>query len=218
MGEAERSQLERCGTIFFTADEERRIADAINTAERSTSGEIVAVIAAESDSYIYAPFLWAAIIALLVPWPFIYFTWWPVQWIFALQLLAFVVLLAIMLPRSIRLRLVPKSVKQLRAHRRAVEQFLVQNLYTTSGRTGVLIFVSVAERYAEVLADVGIDAKVPPGTWQGIVDDLTGKIAIGQAADGFVAAVTTAGQLLGTHFPPGEVDLNELPNHLIVLN
>jgi putative membrane protein len=218
MGEAERTQFQRHGTALITEAEERRIAEAISTAEHSTSGEIVAVIAAESDSYLYAPFLWAGLIALLVPWPLIFFTWWPVQWIYVLQLIVFLVLLIIMLPQAVRLLLVPKSVQRLRAHRRAVEQFLAQNLHTTSGRTGVLIFVSVAERYAEVLADTGIDTKVPTGTWQAIVDDLTAKIAAGHADDGFVSAITAAGQHLAQHFPPGSEDPNELPNHLIVLD
>ncbi len=218
MGEARRTQFERRGTALFSHEEERRISDAIVRAEQSTSGEIVAVIATESDSYLYAPFLWAAVLALLVPWPFIYFTWLPVQWIYVVQLLVFLLLLLIMLPQGVRLWLVPRSVKRLRAHHRAVEQFLVQNLHTTSGRTGVLIFVSVAERYAEVLADIGIDAKVPPGTWQHIVDDLTAKIGAGRAADGFVSAITSIGEHLAKNFPPGTADPNELPNHLIVLD
>ncbi|MFV0368744.1 MAG: hypothetical protein ACK5KM_09810, partial [Hyphomicrobiaceae bacterium] len=138
MSEAERTQFERRGGLLFSEQEERRIAEAIIAAERSTSGEIVAVIAAESDSYLYASFLWASIVALLVPWPFIVFTWLPVQWIFLGQLLVFLVLLLVFLPQRVRLSLVPQSVKRLRAHRRAVEQFLVQNLHTTSGRTGVL--------------------------------------------------------------------------------
>lgn len=218
MGNAQRTQFERRGTALFTVEEEHRIAEAITRAEKATSGEIVAVIASESDSYLYAPFLWAALLSLLVPWPLIYFTWMPVQWIFLIQLIVFLLLLLAMLPQSVRLTLVPPSVQRLRAHRRAVEQFLVQNLHTTSGRTGVLIFVSVAEHYAEVLADTGIDAKVPPGTWQGIVDELTSKIGAGRAADGFVAAITRAGEHLALHFPPGSADPNELPNHLIVLD
>lgn len=218
MGNAERTQFERRGTALFTSAEEARIAEAIVHAERATSGEIVAVIAAESGSYLYAPFMWASLSALLVPWPLVYFTWLPVQWIYLAQLLAFVLLLLAMLPLPIRLRLVPRSVQRLRAHRRAVEQFLVQNLHTTTGRTGVLIFVSVAERYAEVLADTGIDAKVPPGTWQSIVDELTTHISEGRAADGFVAAISKAGAHLSQHFPPGTTDPNELPNHLIVLD
>ncbi len=194
-----------------------RISAAIEDAERATSGEIVCVIAGESDSYIYAPYMIAALVALLVPWPLIFFTWWPVQWIYALQLVAFLAILAMLMPRAMRIKLIPKSLQRTRAHRRAVEQFLVQNLHTTDGRTGVLIFISVAERYAEILADQGINAKVQPGVWQQIVDEMTDKIGQGRTADGFVGAITSAGKLLAAHFPPGSADPDELPNHLIVI-
>ena len=202
---------------LFSADEERRIVEAIEAAERSTSGEIVAVVAAESASYLSIPLMWSALVALLVPWPLVYLTWMPVQWIYLIQLLVFLALLAATLPRKVRLALVPPSIKRQRAHRRAVEQFLAQNLHTTSGRTGVLIFVSVAEHYAEVLADTGIDAKVPPGTWQEIVDRLTAHIGEGRPAEGFIVAIAEAGAHLARHFPPGSSDPDELPNHLIVL-
>lgn len=202
--------------LISEADRER-ISDAIAAAERSTSGEIVCVIAGESDSYLYAPFMWAALAALLVPWPLIYLTWWSVQSISALQLGVFVALLAAALPRSVRLRLVPRSVQSGRAHRRAVEQFLVQNLHTTGGRTGVLIFISVAERYAEVLADQGINSKVAPETWQEIVDRLTQQIGQGRTADGFIEAIAAVTEPLSKYFPPGTVDPNELPNRLIVI-
>lgn len=202
--------------LITTADE-KRISAAIAEAERTTSGEIVCVIAGESDSYLYAPFMWAALVALLIPWPFIYLTWWPVQWIYALQLLVFLVLLAALFPRTVRVKLIPQSLQRTRAHRRAVEQFLVQNLHTTDGRTGVLIFISVAERYVEILADKSIHAKVPPGTWQTIVDRLTEDIGRNRTAEGFVAAITAVGKLLSQHFPPGTLDPNELPNHLIVI-
>ena len=86
-----------------------------------------------------------------------------------------------------------------------------------AGRTGILIYVSVAERYAEIIADTGIDAKVEKGTWQAIVDDLTANISDGKAGDGFVHAVERSGDLLARHFPPGTRDPNELPNHLIII-
>jgi len=138
----------------------QRVAEAITAAERKTAGEIVAVVALESSTYLYAPFLWAALVALLAPWPLIYLTWISVQWIFGVQLVVFLVLLMALIPRPIRHRLVPPGVKRSRAHRRAVEQFLAQNLHTTEGRTGILIYVSIAERYAEILADTGIESKV----------------------------------------------------------
>ena len=202
---------------LFSASEEERISAAITAAERKTSGEIVAVVTESSDSYLYVPFMWAALAALLVPWPLIHFTWMTVQWIFAIQLVVFLVLLALLWPRYIRTALVPKSIRAAHAHRRASEQFIAQNLHTTEGRTGVLIFVSVAERHAEILADKGIDEKVSSGTWQEIVDELTAEISEGRAAQGFIGAIERAGKHLSEHFPPGTANPNELPDHLIVL-
>jgi putative membrane protein len=114
-------------------------------------------------------------------------------------------------------KMVPTTVKRRHAHGRAVEQFLVQNMHTTEGRTGVLIFVSVAERYAEILADKGIHTKVPQAAWQAIVDELTASIGAGHTADGFVNAIEKSGAILAKHFPPGSADIHALPNHLIVL-
>ena len=203
---------------LFSDQERERISLAISAAESATSGEIVAVVTEASSSYTYVPFLWAALAALFVPWPLVHYTWMPVQWIYLIQLLVFLVLIAVLWPRGVRNALVPRRVRKRHAHRRATEQFLTQNLHTTAGRTGILIFVSVAERHAEILADHGIDARVPAGTWQEIVDTLTAGIARGQAADAFVQAIKQIGQHLTEHFPPGTRDPNELPNHLIVLD
>jgi putative membrane protein len=202
---------------LFSANDEKRISEAIRVAEKTTSGEIVAVVATQSDSYLYVPFLVAAMVALLVPWPFIYLTWMQVQWIYLIQLLVFAAIVALTFPAGRRLWFVPASVKRMHAHRRAVEQFLVQNLHTTDGRTGVLIFVSLAERYAEIVADKGIHRKVAEGTWQEIVDQLTTDMSQGKTADGFTQAIAACGKHLAKHFPPGSHDANELPNHLIVL-
>lgn len=208
---------ERASMALFSDAEELRISEAIAAAERKTSGEIVAVVTAASESYFYVPFMWAAIIALLVPWPLIYLTWWPMHVVYFVQLATFLILVLLLMPRSVRVGLVPRSIQRQHAHRRAVEQFLAQSLHTTTGRTGVMIFVSVAERYAEVLADSSINTKVEQGTWQGIVDHLTTDLGDGRAADGFVHAIEAAGALLAQHFPPGTADPNELPDHLIVL-
>jgi putative membrane protein len=202
-------------TLVAEADQ-KRIADAITEAERKTSGEIVAMIAPESSNYLHGPFLWAALVALAMPWPFVFWTWWPIQHIYVLQLVTFAVLLAVLMPRPVRLALVPRSVKHARAHRRAVEQFLTQNLHTTVGRTGVLIFVSVGERFAEILADAAINAKVPESEWQAIVADLTDNIGKGRAGDGFVRAIAAVGEHLAKHFPP-DANPHALSNHLIVL-
>jgi putative membrane protein len=195
----------------------RRIADAIAAAERTTSGEIVAVVAPASASYLHVPFLWAALVALAVPWPFVFWTWWPIERIYLVQLGVFAVLVAVLMPLPARLALVPQAVRHARAHRRAVEQFLAQNIHTAVGHTGVLIFVSVGERYAEILADAAINDKVPQGAWQAIVGDLTDCIGRGEPAEGFVRAIAAVGEQLARHFPPDARAPQGLSNHLIVL-
>lgn len=196
----------------------QRIGEAINAAERRTSGEIIAVIARESSTYTYVPLLYAGLIALLVPWPFIFFTWMRVETIYLIQIVVFVAIALAAWTRPLRYWLVPGRVKRERAHRRAVEQFLAQNLHTTKGRTGVMIFASEAERFAEVIADIDIREKVGNETWQRMVDQLIARISANEAGDGFIDAVSEAGRHLAAHFPPGSYDPNELPNHLIVLD
>ena len=201
--------------VLVPEEDKQRITDAISAAELRTSGEIVAVIAPESSSYLYVPFMWAALAALAVPFPLIFWTWWPIQRIYALQLLVFAALVLLLMYRPLRLALVPRSVKHRSAHRRAVEQFLAQNLHTTAGRTGVLLFVSVAERYAEIVADAGINAKVEPHVWDQAITALTAGIKAGQPGDGFVAAIERCGAVLAEHFPPGALNRDELPNRLV---
>src|SRR5262249_14906677 len=108
-------------------------------AERQTSGEIVVIVTSASARYFAIGLMWAAFIALSVPLPLILFTNWPVEQIYAAQLAVFALGLALILWDPLRFALVPKSVRRAQAHKRAVEEFLAQNLHTTKGRTGLLI-------------------------------------------------------------------------------
>ena len=202
----------------LTAEDEAAISEAIGRAEAKTSGEIVVVAAIASDGYRSFPVIWAALLALAVPMPLIFMTKWPVEYIYLLQLAVFFICLLLFQWERFRFYAVPGAVKRARAHQRAVEQFLVQNLHTTKSRTGVLIYVSFAERFAEVIADEGIYRKVPPSTWEDAVGELTNHLARGTTAEGFIRAIERCGKGLAKHFPPGMVDKNELPNHLIVLD
>ena len=151
--------------------EKLEIEKAIGEAEQNTSGEIVAVIALASGGYYYVPYLWGALAALIVPWPLIYWTWMPVQEIYLIQLIVFAVLALVLHYQPLRFALVPRSVMRQRAHQRAMQQFFARDIYTTPGHTGVLLFVSSAERYAEIVTDAGIHAKVPDAEWQDIINE-----------------------------------------------
>jgi putative membrane protein len=189
----------------------------VAVAEAGTSGEIFTVVAHASDDYRVIPILWATSIALIVPLPLIVLTLWPASLIFCGQLAVFVVLALVFSIDAVRPHLVPRAVKRAAARALAARQFLAHGLHTTELRTGVLIFVSLAERHAEIIADEGIAAKVDPAIWQKAIDRLISAIRGGHLAGGLVDAIEQAGAVLAEHFPPRTGDTNELPDDLVLL-
>ena len=140
----------------FTKEGHEAVSAAIHEAEKRTCGQIVCVLAHSSSDYAYVPILWASVLALFAPWPLIDFTQWSVQRIFLLQLMVFVAAGFLFSWIPLRLALIPRLVQRARAHRTAVEQFVIRRVTHTRDRWGILIFVSMAEHYARVIADDGI--------------------------------------------------------------
>jgi putative membrane protein len=192
-----------------------RVADAIRAAETKTSGEIFCVVAQHASDYRLVPLAWAALAALIVPAPLIYLTLWPAAAIYLVQLLVFVIVAIALSRPGMRYRLVPRRAKHDHAHALAMRQFFAQGLHHTEQRTGVLIFASVAERYAEIVADAGINAKVEPRVWDEAIAALIAGIKEGRAGEGFVAAIAQCGEVLAQHFPPGALNRDEVPNKLV---
>lgn len=207
-----------------------RIAERIAQAEAKTTGEIVCVLARQSDEYKYIPVLWAAIAALAVPMLFMIYEWLFVEYgsyvdtqfglstVYICQLLAFLVAYFIVQWRATKFWLVPKSVKMQRAKRLAAEQFMMQEIHLTDDRTGVLLFVSLGEHYAEVIADHGIYDKLDNAIWQKLIDELIGNIKQGNMSEGLEQAIDEIGILLAEHFPAKAENRNELANHLILID
>ena len=198
-------------------EDRARIRRAVAAAEMKTSGEIFLVVTEASDDYRFIPIVWAMVVALVEPLPLIYLTDLPVSLIYALQLAVFVGLALCLSHPAIKPHVVPAGVKHARAKALAVEQFLAHGLHTTEARTGVLIFVSLAERHAEIVADAGISGEVEDTVWQTAMDRLVAEIRAGRLADGLIAAIETTGAVLAKHFPPRADDRNELPNDLVIL-
>jgi putative membrane protein len=200
-----------------STEDHDRIAAAILDAERRTSGEIVCVLARESTDATALPMLLAAVAALFAPWPLLALTALPINIILLVQLLTFFVLaLVLCLPR-VRIALVPRAARRAMAHRMALEQFMIRGIGRKENRTGVLIFVSLAERYARIVADRAIADRVPQSEWQQAVDALIDHTRHGRIADGFVAAIERCGRVLEEHFPRSETDRRELPDRIYVI-
>lgn len=197
-----------------------RVAAAIRSAEAQTSGEIYCVLARQSGDYFFAAgfsVLLAMVVADLAA-AFILDSLWVslrLPLFAALEVAAVLTVLALLwLFPSLRLQLVPRRVLYRTAHDNALRQFLARNVHRTEGRTGILIFVSLAEHYATVLADEGIAKQVPQEAWNAIVADLVKAAKAGRLADGYVQAIDAAGRLLAVHFPIQAGDRNELDDHL----
>jgi putative membrane protein len=205
--------------IHFSAADKTRITAAIHAAEKNTSGEFVAVVAHASDHYVVLPLLWSAILALLFPGACL-LAGVSVRWvhIYQIQLLIFIVLAILLLSvPGLHLKLIPARVKHARASRLAQAQFYLQGVQLTAHHSGVLFFVSLAERYVEIVADKGIHEKLGETHWKGIIDEFVGHVSRGRVVDGFVDAIGACGAAMAEHYPPDPGDINQLSDGLIEL-
>ena len=201
----------------ISKEDHERIASAIHSAETKTSGEIVCVLAQTSSHTTALPVLFAAVVALALPWFLMIFTAMTVHRILSLQVLAFLALLIpLCLPR-VRVALMPRKVRRTIAHRAAMEQFTSRGIGRRKDRTGILIFVSLAERYVRIIADDEIAARVPQSEWQAAVDALVAHMRDGRIADGFIAAISLCGNELAKHFPRTTTSNNVLPDRIYLI-
>jgi len=203
--------------MTMTAQDRERISAAIRAAEAKTSGEIVCVLARVSADAVTLPILIAAVLALALPWLLMATTEMTVTRILLLQIAVFVVLAMVLCLPPVRVALQPRAAQRAVAYRMAREQFVARGLAHKKDRTGVLIFVSLAERYARIIADESIASRVPQAEWQGAVDALVAHMRDGRIADGFIAAIDQCGRALAAHFPRTEGSRDELPDRIYVI-
>lgn len=217
--------------------EHDRVTEAVRTAESETSGEIVTIIADASDHYLDTALWWAVGAALLKLAGLVIFSgmatqvieWVSGGWVveigaveyFELALAAFVITfglirLLLQIPK-LRIALTFPRVKSKRVRNRAIDLFKVGAESRTVGRTGILIYLSLAEHRAEIVADESIHKVVPNNLWGDAMVDLIEHVRAGRITDGMVAAVGDVGNILAEHLPRKADDTNELPDRLIEL-
>jgi putative membrane protein len=191
-----------------------RITTAIRAVEEKTTGEIVCVLAEQSSDSGAIPILLAALVALALPWFLVAFTGLTVLAILSLPVVVFLALAILLCLPRLRAMLIPRRARRAMAFRVAAEQFFTRSVSRTRDRSGILIFVSLAERYARIVVDDGIAARVSQSHWQGAVDALIAHTREGRVADGFIAAIEVCGPVLAQHFPNTEGGPNELPDRI----
>ena len=195
--------------------DQARIEAAIRDCERTTGGQIVCVLADTAALHRTAlPIAIAALVALALPWPLIALTRLAVQTVLLLQGLAFVLLLALGSLPAVERALMPRAMRRALAWRLAAEQFVVRGVTRTPDRTGILIFVARAERYARIIADEGIARRVPAERWQEAVAALVGHMREDRPADGFLAAIALCAETLRSSGKASPAGNNSLPDRV----
>ena len=220
---------------ILSAQDHSRVTAAVAAAEAHSAGEIVTIVADRSDGYSDIAMAWsmlvafAALMALAIAPDFYLGLYdrltggWATEWshrgIFALAasfaMLKFLGMWLIQLWQPLKFLLIPAPIKSERVRARAITCFRVGAERRTTGRTGILIYLSMREHRAEIVADEAIVGKVAPEVWGEAMAAMLVHIREGRVADGMIAAVEKVGAVLAEHFPRDGSDTNELPDRLI---
>ncbi|WP_428628220.1 TPM domain-containing protein [Sphingopyxis sp.] len=210
---------------------------AVAAAEKHTNGEIVTVIAGQSNDYDDVALVWASVIAFIAMsvvalFPEFYRNLYDQitggwgheitanEWlgtVIAIGVLKWIGVWLILLWRPLRLALTPRAIKAGRVRARAIDLFKVGTEAKTMGRTGILLYLSLREHRADIVADEAIAAKVAPEVWGDAMAALIEQVRAGRPGEGMAEAVKQMGVVLAEHFPRGSENPNELPDRLIEL-
>ncbi len=220
----------------LNAEDHAKVSGAIAAAEARSDGEIVAIASDLSDSYHDVGLHYAVLAAFVVlgffaasPQSLTCWHDWLVGWstaaslreILTLLLLfalaTFVAVLMVLKWMPLRLALTPGATKTRRVRRRAIMLFKTGAERRTVGRTGILIYLSLGERRAEIVADEAITSVTTPDTWGEAMTAMLAEVRAGRPGDGIAAAVALIGDVLANHFPKSGEDTNEIPDKLIEL-
>lgn len=220
----------------LSTEDHARVSAAIAAAEAKSDGEIIAITADQSDAYHdvglhYAVLVLFLVLAFFAAMPHQLVAWhdrlsgWSAEpghrelltLLLFFALLKFLAVLFLMKLRPLRMLLTPGSTKTRRVRRRAIMLFKAGAERRTIGRTGILIYLSMAEHRAEIVGDEAITRVTTPETWGDAMTALLTHVKAGRPSDGIVAAVEMIGEVLAEHFPKSSEDSNEIPDKLIEL-
>jgi putative membrane protein len=190
----------------FSSEEQNRIDAAMAAIEHDTSADLCVVVTRVSDRYSLYPIASAALAAILLG--VLVSLLRPnlaSLIVIAIQLWSLIVLTLLFNWLPIRLRIVPTRVKHARAQLLAHREFNTHAIANPARPHRILLFVSLGERYVEVIADHETHALAPDGAWNKIVDRFLATVKDGRVADGVLDAIAACGAILKEHHPPARI-------------
>ncbi len=197
------------------------VLNAIKEAEKKTAGEIVPMIVRRSSTIGHVPVILLGIFVILflaldvssIQTEFLGGSW---LW-YALDFIV-IASLAVLLSRLtfIQRFLTSRADQEDQVDMRAEVEFYESGINETKGATGILLYTSLMEHRAVVLADQAISEKVPKETWSEVCSLLTAGIKNGNIGIAYSNAIKRCGDILANDFPIQPDDVNELRDHLVI--
>ncbi len=224
--------MQRASNLFNEADRQR-INEAVAAAEGKTSAEVVPAVATASGRYDRAEDiigLWLACIALgvafwLLPSKPAHGDWEGLSTPGQMLILIVVVVVAFILGAVLGSRIgwlrrlfTPLEHMQDEVALRARQVFFDQRVHHTAGAGGVLVYISLFEHMATVVADQTVLEKLGEGRITELCADLTGRLKQGPPADAICHVIHKLGDLLSDPLPRAADDVNELPDALVLVD
>jgi putative membrane protein len=219
---------------LFTSEDRQQVSQAVAAAESHTSAEIVAAVAGASGRYDRPEDmvgLWTALVAMGATWALWSVeipeqgSWdetWPILQFVALALAVVLGFIAGAVVGSrvgwLRRLFTPRRQMREEVCARAREVFYDRRVSRTVGRSGVLLYVSLYERMAAVVADDAVLEKLGQGAIDELCSELTTRLRRESPTAAFCAAIAAAGQRLAPLLPRAADDVNELGDALVLLD
>ena len=208
---------------FFSKEEQTRICDAVHRAELKTSGELVPMLVCESHSYPLASIRGAAFVALLtalIATPLIAGMFWLESsnlWVFLGVFTPIFLAVQFLIARYPRLKRLCLFTDEMdtEVQNSAFAAFFTEELYKTKDANGILIFISLLERRAWIIADSGISERIPHERWEEAVAVITNGIRKKKQCQALCEAIQMIGDILEDEFPVRDDDVNELHDLII---
>jgi putative membrane protein len=186
----------------FTPEEHQRIDAAMAAIKSDTAADLCVVVTRVSDRYPLYPIMWASIGAITLGALISLFR--PEttsRIVIEFQLCCLIVMTLLLDWLPLRLSIVPERVKHAHAWQLAHREFNVHTIANPNQPHRILLFVSLGERYVEIVADHETHAMAPEGAWNKIVDRFLANVKAGHIADGVLDAIAACSAILKEHHP-----------------
>jgi len=204
--------------MYFNKTQKESIEKKIKEVEQKSSAELVAVISKKSDSYQYLGLLISLLFTVILTSFLIIFSTLKSENILLTQVVVLVLLYVLFFYQTkLLLYLLPKSYKYSISSKYANKNFATLGLNSTQTKQAIMFYVSVEEKYVEIITDSSIKEKIPDSKWQDIVNVFIEDVKKENIYQGYSKAINSCSEMLIEQFPVKNNDVNELRDEIIEL-